>query len=285
MSPCGPSWSRSWPRSRSRPATSGARTGRSRPSTAPPRWRGCWSTPTPTRSGCPTRGCRSSTRSSTSGADAVAERAYAPWTDLEAAAPGRGPAAVLGRHPPAGRRLRRPGLQPLGRARLHERPQLHRPGRRARAGRGPRAPSDPLVGAGGHCTYNPEPLADFVDFFVLGDGEEVVGEITEVIGALEGAPARRDRCRTCLRELASVTGVYVPDALRGRLRRRRLVASVTPRRPGVPEHGREAHHRRPGRVAVPQAPAGAADRGRARPAQRRGLPGLHPRAAASARPA
>ena len=33
----------------------------------------------------------------------------------------------------------------------------------------------PLVVVGGHCTYNPEPLADFVDLVVLGDGEEVIG--------------------------------------------------------------------------------------------------------------
>ncbi len=43
--------------------------------------------------------------------------------------------------------------------------------------------SHPLVVAGGHCAFNPEPLADFVDAFVLGDGEEAVGELTEVIGS------------------------------------------------------------------------------------------------------
>ena len=46
-----------------------------------------------------------------------------------------------------------------------------------------RAPSDPIVIAGGHCTYNPEPLAEYVDAFVIGDGEEVVGEIADVVGA------------------------------------------------------------------------------------------------------
>ena len=53
-------------------------------------------------------------------------------------------AAVLGRHPPAGRGLRPAGLQPVGRARLHQPAQLHRPGRRAGAGRRapPRAPAD-----------------------------------------------------------------------------------------------------------------------------------------------
>ena len=54
-----------------------------------------------------------------------------------------------------------------------------------------RRPEHPLIGAGGHCTYNPEPLADFLDFVVLGDGEEVVGEITEVVGGLEGLGPHR----------------------------------------------------------------------------------------------
>ena len=39
----------------------------------------------------------------------------------------------------------------------------------------------PVIGAGGHCVYNPEPLADIVDFFALGDGEEVVSDITQVM--------------------------------------------------------------------------------------------------------
>ena len=41
---------------------------------------------------------------------------------------------------------------------------------------------DPIVLAGGHAAFNPEPLADFVDAAVLGDGEEAVGEITESSG-------------------------------------------------------------------------------------------------------
>ena len=209
-------------------------------------------------------------------ADAVAERAYAPWIDLEALLRARRPAAVLGRHAPPGGRLRPARLQPVGRARLHQRPQLHRPGRRARCAAADRRPEHPLVVAGGHCTYNPEPLADFVDFFVLGDGEEVVGEITEVVrewkasGRTEGSPragaaprwprSRASTCRRCTRS------TYDGADLVG----------VTPRYPDVPGAGREAHDRRPGRLALPQAPARAAHRGRPRPAQRRGVPGLHP---------
>src|SRR4051795_2314201 len=46
-----------------------------------------------------------------------------------------------------------------------------------------RTSDHPLVLAGGHSAFNPEPIADFLDLVVLGDGEEVVGEITEVIRA------------------------------------------------------------------------------------------------------
>ena len=70
---------------------------------------------------------------------------------------------------------------------------------------------EPLVAAGGHCTYNPEPLADFVDFFVLGDGEEVVSEITYVIHewkSSESASLSRD---SLLKELSKIEGVYVPQ--------------------------------------------------------------------------
>ena len=56
--------------------------------------------------------------------DAVAERAYAPWIDLEGEMRAARRAAVLRRHPPPGRRLRRARVQPLGRARLHEPPEL-----------------------------------------------------------------------------------------------------------------------------------------------------------------
>ena len=51
--------------------------------------------------------------------------------------------------------------------------------------------SHPVVVAGGHAAFNPEPVADFVDCAVLGDGEQVVGDITDVVKAwkAQGAPA------------------------------------------------------------------------------------------------
>ncbi len=91
-----------------------------------------------------------------------------------------------------------------------------------------RSDDDPFVCAGGHCTFNPEPLADFVDFFVIGDGEEVVTEITESARATKGQP-RAER----LRALARVDGVYVPS-LYDVTYDGHLIASVTPKFDDVP---------------------------------------------------
>ena len=72
-----------------------------------------------------------------------------------------------------------------------------------------RSPAHPVVIAGGHCTYNPEPLAEYVDAFVIGDGEEVIGEIADVVGAWKrGGRASRE---AVLRDLATIAGVYVPS--------------------------------------------------------------------------
>ena len=79
-----------------------------------------------------------------------------------------------------------------------------------------RTPDDPLVVAGGHCAFNPEPLADFVDCFVLGDGEEAVGEMNAVIAAAK-AGGTGDRL-ALLRALAQLDGVYVPACYEVRYR-------------------------------------------------------------------
>jgi len=63
----------------------------------------------------------------------------------------------------------------------------------------------PLIIAGGHATFNPEPMADFVDAFVIGDGEDA---LVEVVRAYQSA--RGDSRAAQLRVLARVPGVYVP---------------------------------------------------------------------------
>ncbi|MCU0577926.1 MAG: TIGR03960 family B12-binding radical SAM protein, partial [Desulfobacterota bacterium] len=65
----------------------------------------------------------------------------------------------------------------------------------------------PLVLAGGPCVFNPEPLADFFDALVIGDGEEVIGELAEA--GLRGQEEGRSR-RDLLQTLAAIEGVYVP---------------------------------------------------------------------------
>jgi radical SAM family uncharacterized protein/radical SAM-linked protein len=66
----------------------------------------------------------------------------------------------------------------------------------------------PLIIGGGPCTFNPEPLAAFFDAFVLGDGEEVVLEVTNLIRQWKEGRGDKD---TLLTELAAIEGVYIPS--------------------------------------------------------------------------
>jgi radical SAM family uncharacterized protein len=105
---------------------------------------------------------------------------------------------------------------------------------------GDRGEEDPLVIAGGHAAFNPEPVADFIDAAVLGDGEQIVLAISEVIREWkrEGRPGSPDGSREprdeLLYRLAASGGVYVPKFYDveylpdGRIRR------VAPNTSGVP---------------------------------------------------
>jgi radical SAM family uncharacterized protein/radical SAM-linked protein len=64
---------------------------------------------------------------------------------------------------------------------------------------------DPLIIGGGPCVTNPEPLAEFFDAFLIGDGEEAVGRVTEAVRETKGMDRERR-----LRALAGIPGVYVP---------------------------------------------------------------------------
>ena len=68
-----------------------------------------------------------------------------------------------------------------------------------------RTDAHPLTFAGGPAVFNPEPLAPFMDFFVIGDGEDAIREIAEVLRAHRGA-----RRSTVLLALSRLEGVYVP---------------------------------------------------------------------------
>ena len=66
----------------------------------------------------------------------------------------------------------------------------------------------PLVIAGGGCTYNPEPLADFFDLFVIGEGEEVLPELIELY---KGCRAQGVSKGEMLARAAGIGGVYAPS--------------------------------------------------------------------------
>jgi radical SAM family uncharacterized protein/radical SAM-linked protein len=74
-----------------------------------------------------------------------------------------------------------------------------------------RKEGDPLVIGGGPCVTNPEPLAEFFDAFLIGDGEEAVGGITETIRETKGM-ARG----AVLEALARIAGIYVPSLYEAR---------------------------------------------------------------------
>ncbi|MBI4296482.1 MAG: TIGR03960 family B12-binding radical SAM protein [Chloroflexi bacterium] len=140
--------------------------------------------------------------------DVLAERVFAPWTDMEAALRAKGiPLFSLEtKHPlrdfdvlgfSLGHELTYTNV--LNMLDLAQIPVLA----------AERNDSHPLVIAGGSCILNPEPMADFIDFFVIGEAEEV---LLEVLGCLrrwkgDGKTSREH----LLREVAKLSGIYVPQ--------------------------------------------------------------------------
>jgi radical SAM family uncharacterized protein len=95
-----------------------------------------------------------------------------------------------------------------------------------------RGDDDPLVLVGGHAAFNPEPVADFIDGAVLGDGEEIVLAITDQIRDWKaaGRPGGRDG----LLERLARSGVYVPRFYDVSYAADGVIEQVVPNRPGVP---------------------------------------------------
>src|SRR5262249_52692055 len=88
---------------------------------------------------------------------------------------------------------------------------------------------DPLILGGGPCTYNPEPVADFFDAFVIGEGEEVVHEISDAVAAWTPPGAPRE---DLLWLLAEIPAVYVPSLFRVHYHPDRTIARYEPLKPG-----------------------------------------------------
>src|SRR6266508_1109121 len=164
--------------------------------------------------------------------DVLTERTYAVWPDLEALMREHGvPQFTVDSHRPVG------AFDVLGVSFATELGYTNLLTALDLAGvpllASDRGDGDPIVIAGGHAAFNPEPIADFLDAAVLGDGEQIVLAITEAVRRwkAEGRPGGRDEL---LFRLARGGGVYVPKfydveyLADGRIRR------VTPNRPGVP---------------------------------------------------
>jgi len=98
-----------------------------------------------------------------------------------------------------------------------------------------RRESDPIVLGGGPCTANPEPIADFFDAFLIGDGEEALVRFLDVV--LVGRDAGFSR-REILRRLAAIEGVYVPSLYDVAYREDGRIASIARHDTAAPERAR-----------------------------------------------
>jgi radical SAM family uncharacterized protein len=156
--------------------------------------------------------------------DVLAERVYAPWIDMEAAmrAAGIPLLSLESKHPLKDFDIIGFSLDyeltytnVLNLLDLAQIPVLA----------SERGDSHPVVIAGGSCTLNPEPMSDFIDFFVTGDGEEVV---LELLNCLRDWKINRASKKELLRQVANIPGIYVPSLYRVEYQADGVVKSITP---------------------------------------------------------
>ncbi len=185
--------------------------------------------------------------------DVLAERAYAPWVDME---------ALMREHniPLYALESKRPlaAFDIVGFSLPYETLYTNTLNLLDLAGipvrSSERGEADPLVIAGGHACFNPEPMHAFIDAFVVGEGEEVIGEIIDVVQKFKidvslGGAQRRSNPHVgeeitslpsvarndMLRQLAKIPGVYVPRFYDVAYLDDGTVASITPNVPETPQ--------------------------------------------------
>ena len=91
-----------------------------------------------------------------------------------------------------------------------------------------RGEDDPFVNGGGPCAYNPEPIADFFDFFTMGEGEEVIGELMDAYIEWKKEGGKRI---DYLKRIAKIEGIYVPSLYDVQYNDDGTIKSMTPNCP------------------------------------------------------
>jgi radical SAM family uncharacterized protein len=163
--------------------------------------------------------------------EVLAERAYAPWVDMEELMRSQGiPLFSLeSKHPLA-------AFDIIGFSLPYETLYTNTLNLLDLAGiplrTAERSASDPLIIAGGHACFNPEPMHAFIDAFVIGEGEDVLLEIVDAHQSGKQAGLSRE---AMLLELAGIPGVYVPCFYNVKYLEDGTLASINPTIPGVPK--------------------------------------------------
>jgi len=165
-------------------------------------------------------------------ADALAERAYAPWFDMEALMREHGiPLYALESKQPLacfdliGLTL---PYETLYTNALNILDLSEIPVRSA-----DRDESHPIIIAGGHSTMNPEPMHAFIDAFVIGEGEDVIHDIINTIQKFKSLPAFKRA--ELLQALAKIQGVYIPQFYETSYMEDGTVANIEPTIPDIPK--------------------------------------------------
>ena len=165
--------------------------------------------------------------------DALAERAYAPWVDMEELMRSREISlySLESKHPLAAFDILAFSL-PYETLYTNTLNLLDLAGVPLRSAE--RRLSDPLVIAGGHACFNPEPMHAFIDAFVIGEGEQVILEIIDAVGRFKRAPVGTFQRQDVLKALAQIPGVYVPCFYDVTYLDDGTLAAITPNIPEAP---------------------------------------------------
>lgn len=94
-----------------------------------------------------------------------------------------------------------------------------------------RGEDEPIVMAGGPCAYNPEPLYDIVDFFEIGEGEEMMNDVLDVYKKYKGKGKKKE----FLREISKIQGIYVPSLYDVTYNEDGTIKEFTPKYDDVPK--------------------------------------------------